>query len=57
MVRVALTRETIRISPVRARVEGSDIGYLWITQFNEQTDEAEQTPGQTRTARWWAILG
>src|ERR687884_205189 len=36
---VKLTRETIRIRPVRARVEG-DIGYLRITQFNEQTFEA-----------------
>jgi carboxyl-terminal processing protease len=36
---VKLTRETIRIRPVRARVEG-DISYLRITQFNEQTFEA-----------------
>jgi carboxyl-terminal processing protease len=39
---VKLTRETIRIRPVRARVEG-DIGYLRITQFNEQTFEALRT--------------
>src|SRR5687767_12266576 len=31
---VKLTRETIRIRPVRARVEG-DISYLRVTQFNE----------------------
>src|SRR5215203_6210610 len=37
---VELTRETIRIRPVRARTEGEDIGYLRITQFNEQTSEA-----------------
>jgi carboxyl-terminal processing protease len=37
---VKLTRETIRIRPVRARKEGDDIGYLRITQFNEQTFEA-----------------
>jgi carboxyl-terminal processing protease len=36
---VKLTRETIRIRPVRSRVEGGDIGYLRITQFNEQTFE------------------
>src|ERR671921_21886 len=35
---VKLTRETIRIRPVRARVEG-DISYLRVTQFNEQTFE------------------
>src|SRR5829696_375677 len=34
---VKLTRETIRIRPVRARTEGGDIGYLRTTQFNEQT--------------------
>src|SRR3954464_5865480 len=37
---VELTRETVRIRPVRARTEGEDIGYLRITQFNEQTSEA-----------------
>src|ERR671913_874680 len=37
-VEVKLTRETIRIRPVRARVEG-DIGVLRVTQFNEQTFE------------------
>src|SRR5919199_1876263 len=39
---VKLTRETIRIRPVRSRVEG-DVGYLRITQFNEQTFEALRT--------------
>src|SRR4051794_5285188 len=39
-VEVKLTRETIRIRPVRARTEDGDIGYLRITQFNEQTYEA-----------------
>src|SRR3954468_11530423 len=36
-IEVKLTRETIRIRPVRARTESGDIGYLRITQFNEQT--------------------
>ena len=36
---VSLTRETIRIRPVRARAEGDDLGVLRITQFNEQTYE------------------
>jgi carboxyl-terminal processing protease len=36
---VSLTRDTIRIKPVRARNEGGDLGYLRITQFNEQTYE------------------
>jgi carboxyl-terminal processing protease len=38
-IEVKLTRETIRIRPVRARVEGGDIVVLRITQFNEQTYE------------------
>jgi carboxyl-terminal processing protease len=38
-IEVSLTRETIRIRPVRARTEGGDIGVLRITQFNEQTYE------------------
>src|SRR5215212_3752709 len=39
-IEVKLTRETIRIRPVRARTESGDIGYLRVTQFNEQTYEA-----------------
>jgi len=35
---VKLTRETIKVRPVRARVEG-DVGVLRVTQFNEQTFE------------------
>ncbi|MET0742685.1 MAG: S41 family peptidase [Microvirga sp.] len=37
-VEVKLTRETIKVRPVRARVEG-DIGVVRVTQFNEQTYE------------------
>src|SRR3954468_12774958 len=44
---VKLTRETIRIRPVRARTEGDDIGYLRITQFNEQTYAALRTSIET----------
>ncbi len=36
---ITLTRDTIRITAVRSRKEGDDIGYLRITQFNEQTYE------------------
>ncbi len=34
---VTLTRAVIQIKSVRSHVEGSDIGYIRITQFNEQT--------------------
>src|SRR5215204_6237675 len=44
---VQLTRETIRVRPVRARPEGDDIGYLRITQFNQQTYPALRTAIKT----------
>ncbi len=34
---VTLNRDLIRIKPVRSRVEGGDVGYIRLTQFNEQT--------------------
>jgi carboxyl-terminal processing protease len=34
---VAITRETIRVRSVRGRADGGDVGYVRITQFNEQT--------------------
>ncbi|MEZ5785039.1 MAG: S41 family peptidase [Xanthobacteraceae bacterium] len=34
-----ITRDVIRVRSVRSRVEGGDVGYLRITQFNEQTAE------------------
>jgi carboxyl-terminal processing protease len=37
---VSITREIIRVRPVRSRTEGGDIGYIRITSFNEQTTEA-----------------
>ena len=41
-IEVSLTRETIRIRPVRARAE-DDVAYLRVTQFNEQTYENLRT--------------
>jgi carboxyl-terminal processing protease len=35
---VKLTRATIKIQSVRSHLEGSNIGYIRITSFNEQTD-------------------
>ena len=37
---VTLTRETIKVKPVKYRLEGGDIGYIRVTSFTEQT-----TPG------------
>jgi len=39
-VDVVLTREIIRVRPVRYHTEGGDIGYIRITSFNEQTTES-----------------
>src|SRR6186713_2703419 len=38
-VEIAITRDIIRVRAVRSRMEGDDIGYIRITQFNEQTSE------------------
>jgi len=36
-IEVVLNRDVIKIKPVRSRAEGGDIGYVRLTQFNEQT--------------------
>jgi carboxyl-terminal processing protease len=36
---VSITREVIRVQAVRYHVEGGDIGYIRLTQFNEQTTD------------------
>ncbi len=36
---VAITRDVIRVRSVRSRIEGNDVGYIRITQFNEQTTD------------------
>src|ERR1700757_3811000 len=38
-VDVTLTRDVIRVQSVRSHLEGDDVGYIRITQFNEQTSE------------------
>ena len=36
---VAITREVIRVRPVRFHADGGNVGYIRITSFNEQTTE------------------
>src|SRR6185312_11423797 len=36
---VSITREIIRVKPVRYHTDGGDIGYIRITSFNEQTTD------------------
>jgi carboxyl-terminal processing protease len=38
-IEVTIVREMIRVRSVRSRVEGDDVGYIRITQFNEQTTD------------------
>src|SRR5690348_15416993 len=38
-VEISLTRDVIRVKSVRSRVEGDDVGYIRLSQFNEQTTE------------------
>ena len=36
---VSITRAIIRVRSVRSHIEGGDVGYIRLTQFNEQTTE------------------
>jgi carboxyl-terminal processing protease len=38
-VEVSITRDIIRVRSVRSRMEGDDVGFIRITQFNEQTTD------------------
>ena len=38
-VEVSITRDIIRVRSVRSHVEGDDVGYIRLTQFNEQTTD------------------
>ena len=38
-IEVTITRDVIRVRSVRSQIEGDDVGYIRISQFNEQTTE------------------
>jgi carboxyl-terminal processing protease len=38
-IELSITRDIIRVRSVRASLQGQDVGYIRITQFNEQTTE------------------
>src|SRR5207245_7937685 len=38
-VEVSITRNIIRVRSVRSRLEGDDVGFIRVTQFNEQTKD------------------
>jgi carboxyl-terminal processing protease len=39
-VEVSITRDIIRVRSVRSRLEGDDVGFIRVTQFDEQATEA-----------------
>ena len=50
-IEVSIVRDVIRVRSVRSRVESDDIGYIRITQFNEQTtDGLKKAIGDITTA-------
>ena len=53
MKEVTLVRELIHVKPVRAHLESGDIGYIRITQFNQETFDAMSAA----IARFKAALG
>src|SRR5476651_916941 len=38
-IELSLTRDVIRVRAVRSEIQGDDVGYIRMTQFNEQTTE------------------
>jgi carboxyl-terminal processing protease len=38
-IEISITRDVIRVSSVRSRLEGEDVGYIRLTQFTEQTTD------------------
>ena len=50
-VEVSITRDVIRVRAVRSNVEGDDIGYIRMTQFNEQTTEGLKKAIEDITAK------
>ncbi len=38
-IELSITRDVIRVRAVRSRIEGEDIGYIRLSQFNEQTTD------------------
>jgi carboxyl-terminal processing protease len=38
-IEVTIVRDVIRVRSVRSRLEGDDVGYIRVTQFNEQTTD------------------
>src|SRR5476651_1881386 len=50
-IEVSITRDIIRVRSVRSHIEGEDVGYIRLTQFNEQTTEGLKTAIAEITAK------
>src|SRR5471030_2667387 len=50
-IEVSITRDIIRVRSVRSHIEGDDVGYIRLTQFNEQTTEGLKTAIAEITAK------
>src|SRR5471032_1133778 len=50
-IEVSITRDIIRVRSVRSHIEGDDVGYIRLTQFNEQTTEGLKTAIADITAK------
>src|SRR5471032_328481 len=50
-IELSLTRDVIRVRAVRSEIQGDDVGYIRLTQFNEQTTEGLKTAIADITAK------
>jgi carboxyl-terminal processing protease len=50
-IEVTLTREVIRVRTVRSDLEGDDVAYIRLTQFNEQTTDGMKKAISTLSAK------
>src|SRR5471032_1044258 len=50
-IELSLTRDVIRVRAVRSEIQGDDVGYIRLTQFNEQTTEGLKTAIAEITAK------
>jgi carboxyl-terminal processing protease len=50
-IELSITRDVIRVRAVRSEVQGDDVGYIRMTQFNEQTTEGLKKAIEDITAK------
>src|SRR5476649_853717 len=51
LIEMSITRDVIRVRAVRSEIQGDDIGYIRMTQFNEQTTEGLKKAIEDITAK------